>query len=50
MAATTINRNLGAITHLFLTFESHLVADDKMLIYDLQTLIYWRAKLPLGRH
>lgn len=35
MAATAINRNLGVITHLFLTFESHLVAGDKMLIYDL---------------
>lgn len=36
MAATAINRNLGVVMHLFLTFESHLVADNKMLIYDLR--------------
>lgn len=35
MAATAINRNLGVIMHLSLTFESHLVANDKMLIHDL---------------
>lgn len=35
MAATATSRNLGVVMHLFLTFEIHLVADNKLLIYDL---------------